>query len=219
MSNLYSILEKFDINPHHLSTIGVGITCAWAATATFGHDPITGVSLFIWGRVLDILDGPLARYLQKKWKWWPHMEWEKLDAHGDKIAIYLSLLFLLLQEQRYEHMAMVAVIWFMLLSDGISTYLRQDTDWKMVWRWLTLSLDEIGKLSANDNTSEQRTLNAANIWWKAKATLQTAWTGVGLVWSALPYTQEFALAMLGAATVVSIPSLVQKIRERMAKIY
>ena len=214
MEKFYSLLEKININPHHISTIGVWVTCAGAGIATLGNDAITGLSLFIVGRALDILDGPLARHLQKKWIWGPHMEWEKLDAHGDKVAIYLSLLLLLVQEQRYENMTMVAVIWLMLLSDGISTYLRQNTDWQMVKEWLTSSLEHISTLTPRNSEIEKRTENAANFWWKAKATLQTAWTGIWLAWSTLPYWQELTIVTLGLATAVSVPSLIQKISTR-----
>ncbi len=56
---------------------------------------LSGLGIFIVGRLFDILDGKYARYLMSENRWSAKWDGATLDSHCDKAGIYIPLVLFL----------------------------------------------------------------------------------------------------------------------------
>jgi phosphatidylglycerophosphate synthase len=115
-SNILDPLDKLVISPNRLVTLRTGVSITVAACLAFSENlwvPIEAWLIALWTAALvaDKTDWDLARHTDQC-----SDEGEVLDAGADKVIVYTSLLFVLLN-----------------LPENVSTNTQ---NWLMTWVWI-----------------------------------------------------------------------------------
>lgn len=218
----YNALIWLWINPSQISVAWLTLAVPWAAMAILSEknlsEKLTGLWLFILGRLFDILDGKYARFLMKQNRWSSEWDGATLDSHCDKAGIYIPLiLFLYLHGgDNAQMICMSLIVLVMGWLDIKSTFMRT-TDWLKIGESLQggqylLRQDQDAPIVPNNPA------NTANGWWKIKATAQTVWVWCALLYDILPEgLSTTAIALFVSATVCSLVSLAKKTQLKKAQ--
>lgn len=213
LTHLYDGLVRLSVNPSQLSVAWITLAVPWAVTSLLAHESgseLSGLGIFITGRLFDILDGKYARYLMWQKRWSSEWDGATLDSHCDKAWIYAPLiLFLCLHGgDNWKTISLVFVSLLMWGLDGKSTLMRT-ANWSKIARSLRWWADLLIE-NQNAPLTPNNPANTANGWWKIKATAQTVAVGCILLHESLPEAACAALVLFVTATVCSIVSLRKK---------
>lgn len=98
---------------------------------------VSGLLLFIVGRLFDIIDGKYARYLMEQNRWSAQHDGATLDAHCDKAGIYSVLaVYCLMHSQQDVATIMMKVVSVVMLSLDIQSTFMRKTHWENICKSL-----------------------------------------------------------------------------------